>query len=151
MRGLLQKLPQRWVWIAVAALYCGWQTYYAFTEYHRRAHDPRAWVASVDIDLGQLDYRLNFADLQSVGLFAGSRCTPCDFSPRAYIPLFWGEADHGLYGVLGKGRNRLNLAFYYYGTDMTDARRRVAASVRALQDRFPNPADAIRLSHGGKP
>jgi len=134
---------RRWSWVPVALLYCGWQGYYAFTEYDHRAHDPRAIVGHANIDLAKLHYTLKYEDLQRAGMFTDTRCSECDFSPEGYVPIFWGNADQQLYGVLGKGKNQLDLAFYYYGKDVPAARRRIDQSLEQLRARFPGERDAI--------
>jgi hypothetical protein len=147
---LRDKMPS-WrnaLWIGVALLYCVWHTYYALTEYNHRAHDPRAYVGHANIDLEKLHYKLTYDDLQLAGMFAGTRCSECDFSASSHIPLFWGDADRQLFGVLGKRTHRLTLTFYYYGENFADARRRVDHSLGQLRAMFPGQGESIAGGSG---
>lgn len=108
---------------------------------HHRAH-----VGHVTLDLRQLDYRLTYEDLRSLGLFAGRHCRKCVFDKGGKIVNLDDFDDRAFMTSLLRYEGYLYLNFY--SADAPIGRQRFEEVARALRQRFPGRGEAIRVDRG---
>lgn len=108
----------------------------------------QARVGNVAIDLQQLEYRLTYEDLQSLGLFAGVRCRKCVFGRGGNTVSLDDFDDPALMASLLRYQHFLYLNFY--SADAAAGRQRFDAVTRELLARFPGRGKAIRAFRGAR-
>jgi hypothetical protein len=107
---------------------------------------PQARIGSVVFDLNQFDYSLTYADLQSVGLFAGVRCRKCEFERGGRIVSLEDLDDPSFMSSLLRYERTLGVTFY--SADPLLGRQRLDALARELRARFPGRGKAMRITRG---
>lgn len=108
----------------------------------------QAQVGNVVIDLKQLDYRLTFEDLQSLGLFAGVRCRKCKFERGGRTVNVDDFGDPALMASLLRYQRYVYLNFY--SADAPLGRQRFDTVAREIRARFPGRGQAIRMFRGAR-